>query len=287
MNYTEAKVIKDSIDLHGQRLTTMVVTFPRCVLAEFNTHRAFSKNTSSSRAQPFSTMIANVAGRFYIPEDVRLNEPGMQGFENLNEEQMESFKDWYYKIWEYVVEGCENMYDDVKVHKQHINKIFENFGYVDMVVTSTEWQNFLNLRDHEAAHPEMQKLAKYMRVALESSKPDLLFKGEYHLPFIEQAEKEYFRIEQLIKASVSRGARTSYKLHDGSTVDIDKDVKLYEKLTTASPIHASPLEHVAICTEKLCVERFEGDEWVQRNKFYNLSGWKSFRFQFEKEGVRL
>lgn len=287
MNFTNATVIEDSIDIHQQRLTTLVATFPRCVLAEFNTHRQFSKSTNSSRASPFHTMLANVSERFYIPEDVRLNQSGMQGFERLDEEQMETFKEWYYRIWEHVSEGLEHLYEEVKVHKQHINKIYENFGYVDMVVTSTEWQNFLNLRDHEAAHPEMQKLAKLVRIALESSVPTLKVKGEYHLPFITQDEKEEYQIEQLIKASISRNARTSYKLFDGTNVSVNKDVKLYEKLTSAIPAHASPLEHVAVCTEKLCVERFEGDDWVQRNRFYNLHGWKSFRFMFEKEGVRL
>lgn len=42
----QAKIIADSIDPRGNRLTTFVVTFPRIILAEFNTHRMFSRNTS-------------------------------------------------------------------------------------------------------------------------------------------------------------------------------------------------------------------------------------------------
>jgi hypothetical protein len=34
-----ARVIADSKNQFGDRITTMVVTFPRIILAEFNTHR--------------------------------------------------------------------------------------------------------------------------------------------------------------------------------------------------------------------------------------------------------
>src|SRR5277367_190825 len=40
MSY-DAKVILDSITERGHRLTTMQITFPRIILAEFNTHRMF------------------------------------------------------------------------------------------------------------------------------------------------------------------------------------------------------------------------------------------------------
>ena len=40
----EAKVLADSVSPAGHRLTTLEATFPRFVLAEFNTHRVFSRN---------------------------------------------------------------------------------------------------------------------------------------------------------------------------------------------------------------------------------------------------
>lgn len=51
-----ARIIADSLNEHGNRLTTFILTFPRIVLAEFNTHRMISKNSASSRAIPFGWM---------------------------------------------------------------------------------------------------------------------------------------------------------------------------------------------------------------------------------------
>lgn len=48
----DAKILADSLSPDGVRLTTFKVTFPRIVLAEFNTHRMFSRNSASSRAIP-------------------------------------------------------------------------------------------------------------------------------------------------------------------------------------------------------------------------------------------
>lgn len=47
-----AKIIADSLSPQGHRLTTMEVIMHRFVLAEFNTHRVFSRNSASSRAIP-------------------------------------------------------------------------------------------------------------------------------------------------------------------------------------------------------------------------------------------
>src|SRR5436190_18443341 len=51
MSY-EAKILADSISPDDVRLTTLVVTFPRFILAEVNTHRMLSRNSASSRAIP-------------------------------------------------------------------------------------------------------------------------------------------------------------------------------------------------------------------------------------------
>ena len=62
MNKTKisAEVVADSVDVRGNRLTSLLITFPRIILAEINTHRMLSKNTSSSRAIPFKKMVEAV-----------------------------------------------------------------------------------------------------------------------------------------------------------------------------------------------------------------------------------
>ena len=45
----EARVLADSISRDGVRLVTILATFPRFLLAEWNTHRVFGRNSSVAR----------------------------------------------------------------------------------------------------------------------------------------------------------------------------------------------------------------------------------------------
>ena len=77
----QATVIADSITRSGDRATTMLLTFPRFLLSEFNTHRMFSRNTSSSRAIPFEKMVKSVQEDPFIPIAWQKDHKGMQGIE--------------------------------------------------------------------------------------------------------------------------------------------------------------------------------------------------------------
>ena len=78
----EAKIIADSIN-NGNRLTTMQLTHPRIIHAEFNTHCMFARNASSSRAIPFDKMVQRVIDDPFIPEYWGVNEKGMQASTEL------------------------------------------------------------------------------------------------------------------------------------------------------------------------------------------------------------
>jgi thymidylate synthase ThyX len=86
VSYT-AEILADSISPQGHRLTTMVATFPRIVLSEFNTHRAFSRNSASSRAIPVSKQIRRVMQHPFVPDQFGINQPGMQATEYLTGEK--------------------------------------------------------------------------------------------------------------------------------------------------------------------------------------------------------
>jgi hypothetical protein len=77
----DVKVLADSIYglSSGQtaRITTMQVTFPRFILAEINTHRAFSRNSASSRAIPTEKIIEQVVTNPFIPETFNRRVKGM------------------------------------------------------------------------------------------------------------------------------------------------------------------------------------------------------------------
>src|SRR5216683_1883819 len=79
----EAKVLADSI-ANGHRLTTFQLKFPRFILAEFNTHRALSRNASSSRAIPVKKVLQMVREDPAMPVFWGKNQPGMLAVQALN-----------------------------------------------------------------------------------------------------------------------------------------------------------------------------------------------------------
>lgn len=62
-----ATIVADSLNPQGDRLISVLCTFPRIILSEVNTHRMLSKNTSSSRAIPFNKMLEAVQNDPFIP----------------------------------------------------------------------------------------------------------------------------------------------------------------------------------------------------------------------------
>src|SRR5690606_702923 len=257
-----AKVICDSISPKGSRLTTMIVTMPRIVLAEFNTHRAiskphepdteaaewfeFSRNSASSRAIPVERMIAAVEKNPYVPTTWGRNQAGMQESDEEIEDADEARADYLDGLRDALARarrqarrGC---------HKQLVNRGLEEYAWHTVLVSSTEWSNFFAQRCHPAAHPDIRIVAERMRDALAASEP---VERTYHVPFDPGQYEEGVRVRgtnQKIRIAIARCARVSYLTHDGKH-DVDADLRLYDRLRNADPPHASPFEHVAYAGE--------------------------------------
>lgn len=73
----ECTIVADSISSHGHRITTMIVTLYRGVLAELNTHRMFSRNSASSRAIPVRTQLRAIMKDTFRPEEFGTAQAGM------------------------------------------------------------------------------------------------------------------------------------------------------------------------------------------------------------------
>lgn len=236
-----AKVICDSVSLSGIRLTTLEYSAPRFILAEFNTHRVFSRNAGSSRAIPTTRIIERVVETPVIPMWTR-NKPGMQGVDDVTAEEAAEWTAIWLEARDDAVRHAKRL-ADAKAHKQSVNRILEPYMYYKGVVTSTEWDNWFALRDHEAAQPEIEVLAKAFRESMNASTPQLLQQGEWHLPYIFGDEKSSLISDQL-KVSTARCARVSYRTFDDNKVSAyNKDVELYQELTDSG--HWSPHEHQA------------------------------------------
>lgn len=164
-----AKVIADSKNEYGQRITTLEVVMPRYILAEFNTHRMFSRNSASSRAIPFKKMVKTVEETPFIPYAWQEDHKGMQGNQYLDDKPASYLNSNFYDgykgkeildgMWaeSNTVERPEGtaLYHMVEiatelnkmgVTKQLANRLLEPFMYHKVLVTSTEWENFFQLR---------------------------------------------------------------------------------------------------------------------------------------------
>lgn len=274
MTTITAKIVLDSVSPKGHRLTTLQLRFPRIILAEFNTHRVFSRNASSSRAIPFSRLVREVREDPFVPVHWGANRPGMQASEEVSLLKIwAARKLWLGSMW--VATSLASVMSKIGVHKQVVNRLIEPWAHVNVLVTSTDYSNFLKLRDHPDAQPEIHELAIRMREALEASVPLKREIGQYHLPYVSltdaldlSEEKNPIKYHALVtKVSVARCARVSYKLHDGSESSIEKDLELYEKLVGSEPLHASPAEHQAQVTEtEASSGNFGVTDWLQYRK---------------------
>ena len=135
------------------------------------------------------------------------------------------------------------------LHKQWANRPIEWCTPITVLVTSTEWDNFFNLRIHPNAQPEIAYLAKEIKHMLHDVfTPRVLKHGEWHLPFIDEKEKCYKSIDELKVMSAARCARVSYLNFKDTPSSYEEDKKLFDKLIgdVNDPIHASCFEHQAI-----------------------------------------
>lgn len=248
-----AKILADSISPNGVRLTTFEITFPRIVLAEFNTHRVFSRNSASSRAIPVKKMLKRVKENPYVPSSWGKNQRGMQAEQDVDEKTAEVAKFDWLRGRDLMVQQVERLLE-LGIHKQLTNRLLEPWMWHTVIVTATEWSNFFNLRNNEMAHPDIQKPAALMQELYEAGTPKEVGHSNWHVPLIFDEDRQLllqqFRhqhsveeLEQmLVKISCARCARVSYLTHDGKR-DLHADLELYERLL--QPGHMSPFEHAA------------------------------------------
>ncbi len=269
---TDATVIADSINKQNDRCMSLVMTFPRYILAELNTHRILSRNSASSRAIPMPKMIKSIKENPYMPQiDEWMKEhSGMQGYEFFTpEEVMEKrfVADWL-EDRDYAINRAQKRFDQ-GLSKQIGNRHLESFMWHTAIVTTTEIENFISLRASEFAEPQFQKLAYKILNAITLSTPKNLKAGEWHIPFGDDIDQELLsnaillykqqvdglpwtamqindelRTNFMVRVAVARCARVSYTIvGTDNKHDYLADFKLYDRLDSSG--HMSPFEHVA------------------------------------------
>ena len=216
-----ATIVADSINPQGNRLTSLLITFPRIILAEVNTHRMLSKNTSSSRAIPFKKMVEVVQNDPFIPIAWQKHHSGMQGSEYLTGLDRDQCEFEWLTARDSAVEQTQQL-DMISTTKQLVNRLLEPFMWTTMLITGSKegWDNFFNLRcpkyqfnnmepifkskkdycayynapdkgnfytwakfNNSGAEIHIQTLAEAIYDVMNESTPKQLKAGEWHIPF--------------------------------------------------------------------------------------------------------
>lgn len=271
-----AKIIADSVNERNTRVTTFELEYPRIIHSELLTHRVFSRNSASSRAIPVNAMLDLIEANPAMPSQWGKNQPGMQAKEELGELEKKAVKDLWLNACKEAVAHARVM-NDIKAHKQVINRITEPYQHMKVVLTGTDFANWFYLRNHVDADPTIAELAAEMWYVYNQSKPELLRAGEWHLPYVDvtwiEGVQSYFisneqiTLEQALKVSASNCAQVSYRKNDSS---LDKSVAIYNRLIESKPTHASPVEHMCVAFAEFDnnVDWPKGITHVDRNGTY-------------------
>jgi len=259
-------------------LYTFLLTYPRVILPEVNTHRALSRNTASSRAVPAWKQRSRVLYDPFVPVSIGQNQKGMQAGEELTGwRRFVATQTW--KLARYPAVLASWILEKVGAHKQVANRLVETWTWTQQVVTCTDLKNLFKLRTDSDAEPHFRLLAEQMQeqvecvktvfdvVNFDSRNPDgtpcalnpinpnlgvlrvqMLQPGEWHLPFINDLDMTY-PVEMLKSISAARCARTSYYLpENGKWSTPERDLELCGRLSSSG--HWSPFEHVATPTKE-------------------------------------
>lgn len=273
---------------------TIRMRYPRPIHGEIMTHRVFGRNARSSRAVPVKTMLDEVRRIPYVPWHWGKNQKGMQASEECNElidvNHFDSSMDTVDMDRETAWLHARDMAADIAegfmeagYHKQNPNRLLEPFSWIDTLITSTDWNNFFWLREHHAAEPHLQDLARLVHSAMECADIITRDQDEWHMPYVTYEERTKYHSDVLLKLSAARCARISYKPFNGDssfTAELDR----YNLLVTDERVHASPLEHQAKPDTKSPLPRgSSGFHWKNPELHGNLTGWCQYRKMIPNE----
>jgi hypothetical protein len=241
------QILADSLHPEGDRLVSFIAKFPRVILPQVLTHRAFSRNTASQRAIPLRRQIRETLADPYVPRTFASNRAGMSAGEPLSSTRQRLARaTWYLAM--YAAVAATVVLHLLGVHKQWAARLLFPFQHCRMLISSSMpgLENFLKLRDADDAQPEIADLARDLREALTASRPRPLAFGQAHLPFPTPGTLD---LDTELMVNTARAARLSYDRVSGEgPASVEDDRRLFQKLLggDSGKIHGSAFEHSAI-----------------------------------------
>jgi len=254
MTQISVNCILDSVNPFGNRLTTFELTIPRIILPQLTRHRQLSFSVASSRAIPLAKFRELAT---YTPERWMANGRGMSPAEELDS-ILSTGADIAWEDSRLHAIQRHHLLEDQKVHKEQANRLLEPFAMVKVLVSATEWDNFLNLRLEDGAQSEIREVARGIGKYLLNQKPYPIPFLQWHRPYFGESENNNSFYNYV---SAGRCARVSY-LNHGEDNDERKDYDLAQRLKDNR--HLSPFEHVAISAPGNHAN-FKG--WIQMRSF--------------------
>lgn len=262
---------------NGENIVTVFGLFPKVFLAQLNTHRTLSKNAGSSRAISFHANVMNILTNMYLPAFTK-NKKGMQGEMLEVEEYLYMLK----KHLELFFNILEFIHQDIGIHKQNINRYLEPFMLTPIIVTGNYginkygWDNFIELRYHEAAQKEISYLARFVK---ENIDRNILYKSKIHHPFFDKRLDDiidnkmndiilflnsefYIHPDDDIKYFMSKFGEIA-RVSTMTESSVDRNFDLCIRLLKDK--HMSPFEHILVFGQK-------------GKYYYNIRSYKSFRY---------
>lgn len=145
----KAEIVAHSLSPQGDELISVLCTFPRIILAEINTHRMLSKNTSSSRAIPFKKMVEAIENDPFIPIAWQKDHKGMQGTEYIIDRTSVMDLEAQWREASYLAVKQARKLNELGLTKQLCNRLLEPFMWTTMLITGSKegWDNFHSLRN--------------------------------------------------------------------------------------------------------------------------------------------
>jgi thymidylate synthase ThyX len=238
MNMYSCQVLLDSVNpFTGQRLWTVLVRYPMLVAKHVLTHRKFSRNTASNRARRNKTLLEEVSENPFVPEHFGSEQRGMVAGDGCDVDQEKAREVWLNYL-RHSLEASKQL-SELGVHKELSNRPLELFQHCTQIISTTDFQNFLNLRLAADAQFQVRALAQVVHMAIAESTPVARI---YHIPYLLDNEQTLPLREQVM-ISVARCARISY-MNPEDAQGVDANLALVRRL--AEHRHASPFEHVAV-----------------------------------------
>lgn len=257
------------------------VNFPTVLLAQLNTHRALSRNTSSFRAIPTATLVEQIEKTPFIP---RFHERGI----GMNVGK--PLEGWSLRcaVSNYIAamrKAC-NIAQTLALYtdKGACNRVLTPFTFSKVIVSGcgSGLANFFRLRASEdaGAQDDFQIVASEMRKKAAAKDFRTVTVNAIHAP---AWLSEGTDCPEKIIRTIARIARVSYNNHFIETTR-EKDLEFVQRLYQMR--HMSPFEHIALATRTENLGKFSANfehYWIQLRAVLTAVQEKQSLYLFQEE----